>query len=169
MNACLVEKVEKQNTTAAERASQERWAALPVSDRLDFVRRFREVVAEDAEAFADAAARSAGRTVAEKLVSEVLPLVDACRWLERRAERVLSTRLCGRSGRPLWLHGVSFEVQRKPFGTVLVIGPGNDPLFLPAVQALHALTAGNAVLLKPAPGTSKVAGRFAELAWFAGL
>ena len=31
MNACLIEKVERQNTTAAERASQERWVALPVS------------------------------------------------------------------------------------------------------------------------------------------
>ena len=169
MNACLDEKVEKQNAAIAERASRERWAALPVSSRLAFVRRFREMVAEDAEALAGASARSASLTVAEKLVSEVLPLVDACRWLERRAERVLSARVCGRSGRPLWLHGVSFEVQRKPFGRVLVIGPGNYPLFLPAVQALHALTAGNAVLLKPAPGMSNVAARFAELAWFAGL
>jgi acyl-CoA reductase-like NAD-dependent aldehyde dehydrogenase len=169
MNACLVEKVGKRNTAAAERASQERWAALPVSSRLEFVRRFREVVAGDPEALAGVAARSTSRTVAEKLVSEVLPLVDACRWLERRAERILSARVCGRSGRPLWLQGVSFEVQRKPFGTLLIIGPANYPLFLPAVQALHALTAGNAVLLKPAPGMSKVAARFAELARFAGL
>ena len=53
--------------------------------------------------------------------------------------------------------GISFEVQRKAFGTVLVIGPGNYPLFLPAVHSLHALIAGNAVLLKPAPGTADVA------------
>ena len=51
--------------------------------------------------------------------------------------------------------GIDFEVQRQPFGTVLVIGPGNYPLFLPAVHALHALVAGNAVLLKPAPGTRR--------------
>ena len=70
---------------------------------------------------------------------------------------------------PLWLHGASFEVQRKPFGMVLVIGPGNYPLFLPAVHALQALVAGNAVLLKPAPGAFGVACAFAKLARLAGL
>ena len=52
---------------------------------------------------------------------------------------------------------------------VLVIGPGNYPLFLPAVQTLHALVAGNAVLLKPAPGTREVALAFAQLARDAGF
>jgi aldehyde dehydrogenase (NAD+) len=63
----------------------------------------------------------------------------------------------------------SFEVQRQPFGTILVIGPANYPLFLPAVQALHALVAGNAVLLKPAPHTRHVALAFADLARRAGV
>jgi acyl-CoA reductase-like NAD-dependent aldehyde dehydrogenase len=169
MNACLQTPVEKRSATVADQSSRERWAALPVARRLDFVRRFRQLVAEDAENLARATARATGRPLAEKLVSEVLPLVDACRWLERRAKRVLSARICGRSGRPLWLCGVTFEVQRKPFGTLLVIGPGNYPLFLPAVQTLHALTAGNVVLLKPAPGMARVAAYFAELAWLAGL
>ena len=83
--------------------------------------------------------------------------------------RVLAPRRCGKRGRPFWLQGVSFEVQRQPFGVVLVIGPGNYPLFLPAVHSLHALVAGNAVLLKPAPGTREVALAFAHLAHDAGL
>jgi acyl-CoA reductase-like NAD-dependent aldehyde dehydrogenase len=36
-----------------------------------------------------------------------------------------------------------------PLGVVLVIGPSNYPLFLPGVQALQALAAGNAAVLKP--------------------
>ena len=76
--------------------------------------------------------RSASVHVAEKLVSEVLPLADACRWLERNAARVLAPRRCGKRGRPFWMRGVSFEVQRQPFGVVLVIGPGK----------LSALSAG---------------------------
>jgi aldehyde dehydrogenase (NAD+) len=60
-------------------------------------------------------------------------------------------------------------VQRLAFGVVLVIGPGNYPLFLPAVQTLQALVAGNAVLLKPAPGTRKVALSLARLASQSGL
>lgn len=170
MNAGLSQNLETVNAlVGAERAPQERWAALSVARRLKFVRNFRQLLAERAETLAGTAARVACRPLAEKLVSEVLPLADACRWLERRAARLLSARACGSIGRPLWLQGLSFEVQRKPFGTVLVVGPGNYPLFLPAVHALHALTAGNAVLLKPAPGTSDVASGFAELTRRAGL
>ena len=115
------------------------------------------------------AAAVSDRSLAEKLVSEVLPLVSACRWMERNAARVLAPRRCGRAGRPLWLLGVLFDVQRQPFGKVLVIGPGNYPLFLPAVHALHALAAGNSVLLKPARHTRQVALEFARLAFEAGL
>jgi acyl-CoA reductase-like NAD-dependent aldehyde dehydrogenase len=67
------------------------------------------------------------------------------------------------------MRSVCAEVQRQPFGVVLVIGPRNYPLFLPAVHALQALVAGNAVLLKPAPGTREVALAFARLTCEAGL
>ena len=154
---------------AAERESQARWAAVPIARRLEFVRKLRHLLALHAGALASAAAGVSQRLVAEKLASEVLPLADACRWLERRAASVLAARHCGSSGRPLWMRGASFEVRRQPFGIVLVIGPGNYPLFLPAVHALHALAAGNAVLLKPAPGTGGVASAFAKLARSAGL
>ena len=40
---------------------------------------------------------------------------------------------------------------------VLIIAPANYPLFLPGVQALQALVAGNAVLWKPAPGGTAAA------------
>jgi acyl-CoA reductase-like NAD-dependent aldehyde dehydrogenase len=148
---------------------QRQWAATPIRERLRIVRVLRHLIAENADALAAAAAAVSDRPLAEKLVSEVLPLADACRWLERDSARILAPRRQGRRGRPLWLAGATFEVQRQPFGTVLVIGPGNYPLFLPAVQALHALVAGNAVRLKPAPGTRAVAVAFVRLAIEAGL
>ena len=106
------------------------------------------------------------RPVAEKLVSEVIPLLDACRFLEKQARWLLRTKYFGRRGRPLWLRGSSFTVERKPFGVVLIVGPGNYPLFLPAVQLLQALAAGNAVLMKPAENCSRsasLAGRASRL------
>ncbi len=145
------------------------WALRPISARLRFLRDLRHLIAANATELASAAAAVSGRPLAEKLASEVLPLADACRWLERRTARVLAPRRRGKEGRPFWMRGMSFEVQRQPFGVVLVIGPANYPLFLPAVQTLHALAAGNAVLLKPAPRTHRVASAFAELARSAGL
>ena len=154
---------------AETRAVQARWALTPIRERLRVVRELRHLIAENADALAVAAGAVSGRPLAEKLVSEVLPLADACRWLERNAGRVLLPRRCGKRGRPFWLQGVSFDVQRQPLGVVLVIGPGNYPLFLPAVHSLHALIAGNAVLLKPAPGTREVALAFSNLSHGAGL
>ena len=154
---------------AEARDAQASWALEPTPARLRFVRELRHLVADNAAKLASATAAVSERPPEEKLASEVLPLADACRWLERRAGRILAPRRYGKKGRPLWMRGMSFEVQRQPFGVVLVIGPANYPLFLPAVQTLHALAAGNAVLLKPAPRTHGVASAFAELARFAGL
>jgi acyl-CoA reductase-like NAD-dependent aldehyde dehydrogenase len=154
---------------AKARDAQTRWALEPIGHRLRIIREFRHRLAAKAEALARAAAAVNDRSIAEKLASEVLPLADACLWLEQSATRVLAPRRYGRRKRPLWMNGVSFEVQRQPFGLVLVIGPGNYPLFLPAVHSLQALAAGNAILLKPAPGTREVALAFARLAQEAGL
>ena len=151
------------------RNAQAWWAVQPIPVRIDFLRELRHLVAEHATELASMAAAVSGRPLAEKLASEVLPLADACRWLERRLARVLAPRRCERAGRPFWMRGMSFEVQRQPFGVVLVIGPANYPLFLAAVQTLHALAAGNAVLLKPAPRTYAVASAFAKLTLSAGL
>jgi len=154
---------------APVREAQTRWAAEQIARRLRIVRELRHLLAENTELLAIAAAATNDRPIEEKLVSEVLPLADACRWLEKNAALVLAPRRSGNRGCPFWLRGFSFDVQRQPFGVVLVIGPGNYPLFLPAVHSLHALVAGNAVLLKPAPGTRNIALLFVRLANLAGL
>jgi acyl-CoA reductase-like NAD-dependent aldehyde dehydrogenase len=170
MHAVIDQPAEKANDLYAKaRAAQTSWGLKPIAERVRFVRELRRLMAEHADTLAAAAATVWDRPLSEKLVSELLPLIDACRWLEKSAARVLAPRRCGKRGRPLWMRRVLFEVQRQPFGLVLVIGPGNYPLFLPAVHSLHALVAGNAVLLKPAPGTRNVAFLVVRLVREAGL
>ena len=123
------------------------WAARPVRERLQVLRRLRRMLGRDGLALAETVRRPA----ADTLVAEVLPLAEAARFLLRRAPALLATRSLKR-GRPLWLWGVSAEIRREPHGVVLVLAPGNYPLFLPGAQALQALAAGNAVCVKPAPG-----------------
>src|SRR4051812_27290966 len=136
----------------AARRSQAAWAATPLAARLRLLRRLRDRIAEHAAGLAEAAGRASVRNAAEALVAEVLPLADACRFLERRAVSLLRPRRLGIGGRPAWLWGARAEVLREPVGVVLVIGPSNYPLMLPGVQALQALAAGNAVLWKPGVG-----------------
>lgn len=143
-------RVQVREAVANARTAQNAWAALPVGERAARIGATRPLLAARAEEVARITASVSQRPVAEKLVSEVLPLLEACRFLQKNATRILRPRRHGSRGRPLWLHGSSFEVQRKPFGVVLIVGAGNYPLFLPAVQIMHALAAGNAVVVKPA-------------------
>jgi aldehyde dehydrogenase (NAD+) len=126
-------------------------------------------MAERAEAFAAAISPRLARSKSDTLVTEMLPLLDACRFLERQAVKLLKPRKLGLSGRPIWLGGVSAEVHREPLGHVLVIGPGNFPLFLPGTQVLQALVAGNSVTWKPGVGGAGVAELFAQAMQEAGL
>lgn len=137
------------------RAAQRAWVQMPVRARLRMLRCFRAELATGARELAATVAKhspgSLHRTEADTLVAEVLPLAEACRFLEREAEFLLRTRRESTRSRPFWLRSVDVEIERVPFGLVLLIGPGNYPLFLPGAQALQALAAGNAVLWKPAP------------------
>jgi aldehyde dehydrogenase (NAD+) len=133
------------------------------------LRRARHELAALSSEFAAAIPANLSRTPADTLVAELMPLLDACRFLEREAASILRTRALGRRGRPFWLSGIHAEVQYAPFGTVLVIAPGNYPLFLPGVQALQALAAGNSVVWKPGRGGAPVAHLFADALFRSGL
>ena len=136
-------------TLCSARHAQKYWAQVPVKQRLRVIRKFRGLLAGRVPQMVAAVASSRETPEAEILVSEILPLLDAARYLERHAEKILGPqRMYGRQA-PIWLGRIDLEVRREPFGVVLVVGPGNYPLFLAAVQVLQALAAGNAVVLKP--------------------
>ncbi len=154
---------------AAAREAQARWREAPLRERLRVIGRVRPLIARDGLALARAASAGSQRPLAEKLTTEVIPLAAACAFLEREAARVLRARVVRGRGRPIWLAGVRSEVRREPFGVALVVGPANYPLFLPGVQTLQALAAGNAVLLKPGRAGTEAAERLARLCTESGL
>jgi aldehyde dehydrogenase (NAD+) len=138
------------------RAAQLRWAQTGLRARLAILRRARHRIAATAIQIARtvpcAQPGALHRTVADTLVSEVLPLAEAGRFLEREARWILAPQRLSTRTRPFWLRRVTAETRREPLGVVLIIAPANYPLFLPGVQTLQALAAGNAVVWKPAPG-----------------
>ena len=136
-------------TIGHARQAQVAWRDTSLTSRLVLVRKLRHLIVSHGRELAEAARREPGQLLAEKMVSEVIPLADACRFLEREASRILRPRCLGGRGRPVWHVGLSAEIHREPFGVVLVIGPANYPLLLPGVQAIQALVAGNAVVWKP--------------------
>jgi acyl-CoA reductase-like NAD-dependent aldehyde dehydrogenase len=131
------------------RSAQEAWARLPVARRLRPVRALRRLLVVACDGLCDAVAADLGKDADETVGGEVLPLADACLFLERRAAALLRPRRVPRGLRPWWLFGQSDVVHRRPRGVVGVIGTWNYPLYLNGVQIVQALAAGNAVLWKP--------------------
>lgn len=129
------------------------WPQVPLAERLRRVCALRHILAGDPRPFLDAVRLPFRRLDAETLAAEIIPLADACSFLERNAAKLLRPRRLGRLGRPTWLMGVAAEIRREPLGTILIIAPQNFPLMLAGIQAVQALVAGNRVLWKPAPGT----------------
>ncbi len=151
------------------RTAQRDWASRPVVGRLRVLRAARHLLATRTDALCGAISGELARNRADTLVAEVLPLLAACTFLEHEAAGILKTRRLGRRGLPFWLVGVSSSVERVALGRVLVIGPANYPLFLPGVQVLQGLAAGNAVVWKPGAGGAAVAWVAAEALREAGL
>ena len=137
--------------------AQRQWASVPLQTRAALAGRLARRIADQARELAETIPTNLPgaleRTVADSLGAEVLLLIEACRFLKREATGILRTRRLSRTGRPAWLFGVETEIERAPFGVVLVIAAANYPLLLAGVQTLQALIAGNAVLWKPAAGT----------------
>lgn len=149
-------------TLEAARREQAEWASVPVKVRLKKVRAFRRLLADRGTALAEKIELPERSFAAETWSAEILPLAEACKFLEARAGALLRPSLSG--GIRSWIPGgLAVRVERSPWGLVLVICAGNYPVFLPGVQALQALVAGNAVLLKPAPGTGAILTTLAEM------
>ncbi|MEM9184859.1 MAG: aldehyde dehydrogenase family protein [Planctomycetota bacterium] len=139
---------------ASARAAQQAWAEADLADRIKAVLACRRNLVDEPEEWAQEITVEGKRSLADSLAAEVLPTADACRFLERNAARLLRGERAPARDRPIWGRGLRVRVRRAPIGVVVVIGAGNYPLFLAGVQALQAITAGNAVLIKPAPGAS---------------
>jgi acyl-CoA reductase-like NAD-dependent aldehyde dehydrogenase len=134
---------------ARARIGQIAWGHLPLRRRLAPVRTFRHLLVTECDRLCAAVTEDLGKPAEETLACEILPLADACRFLEREAVRVLCPRRVPRRLRPLWLWGERDTVHRRPRGVVGIIGTWNYPLYLNGTQIVQALTAGNAVLWKP--------------------
>jgi acyl-CoA reductase-like NAD-dependent aldehyde dehydrogenase len=134
---------------ATGRRAQLAWARQSVSERLRPVRAFRHLLVDAADDLCAAVHAEIGKPAVECLGGDLLPLADACRFLEREAATLLKPRKVRLRSRPIWLWGQRDTIYPRPHGVVAIIGTWNYPLFLNGVQITQSVTAGNAVLWKP--------------------
>ena len=145
------------------RIAQGQWEQLPIKDKLQKVRKFRHLLVVQRDKIAKALFLDSGKPYEEALGAEILPLAEACKFLEKNAAHLLSPRKIRSSDTPWWLFLQKSKVHRKARGIVGIIGTWNYPLFLNGVQIIQALVAGNGVVWKPSENALETNKILAEL------
>lgn len=138
----------------ALRDAQRDWAAAPLADRMGVMLKWAEAVDARRDQIVKAEAEDTGRW----RISSESP--DAVIWGIRgwcdRAERIINEALD--VGKSSTMPDVELTQQLVPYPLLGVISPWNFPLMLSSIDAIPALIAGSAAIIKP----SEVTPRFIE-------
>ncbi len=143
------------------------WATTSLSHRLGWVARFRAGVASSIDDLASLAETELGKPRFETLTADLMPILANAKWFEKRARRVLAPRTLRHGG--MIALGQSQTVRREALGSVAIIATWNYPLGLLGIQLLHALVAGNRVVVKPSEHAPRTQAALLRLAFEAGL
>jgi acyl-CoA reductase-like NAD-dependent aldehyde dehydrogenase len=141
-----------QRRAAELRAAQRDWAARPVESRVAVLQRWKDELLARRGALVTALSIDTGRhLLAQAEFGGSVAAID--RWCAQAPPLVQE-----HEGRSQAQPSITFRSQLVPYPLVGVISPWNFPLTLSLIDAIPALLAGCAVLVKP----SEVAPRFVE-------
>lgn len=143
--------------------AQHTWAQATPAQRGEVLLRWADAIAADADQLVDLEVAETGKPRAVFAEGELPFGLDNLRYFAGAA------RSLDGSGSGHLSSGSLSMLIRRPIGVVGAIAPWNFPFIMAIWKAGPALAAGNAVVLKPAPGTPRTALRIAELAVDAGL
>jgi len=149
------------------KAAQAGWAALPLRERIRFVRRIRDEVVCRADDLAEIISKDNGKVRMDALTAEIIPAALAAAYYARKARAFLRPRKTGTGN--ILLFFKRGRIERRPYGVVGIISPWNYPFSIPFSEMITALLAGNAVILKTASETQLVGRALEECVGAAGL
>ena len=150
VSAIVGEGVEEAVATA--KAAFPGWAATPVKERQKILRRWLEIMIDEAEELAELMSAENGKPISEALVVDVVP---ACATLDYWAENA-EEQLAFRSVAPellLFAHWKVSGYRFDPLGVLAAITPWNYPVAIPMWEIVPGLVAGNTMVFKPASAT----------------
>jgi acyl-CoA reductase-like NAD-dependent aldehyde dehydrogenase len=164
--ACTPES-EVRSAVARAGSAQPAWSERGIRKRLDILREFQRLLYQKKSEVARLITREAGKPYVESLLTEVLVALDAARFLIDNAFRLLHDEPVPHGNLAMKIK--SGRLLREPYGVIGIVSPWNYPFSIPATEALSALVAGNAVVVKPSEYTSLSAIELASLLHAAGV
>src|SRR5215217_3880398 len=142
------------------------WAQLPLADRARYMRRAGQVIIDHLDDLATLLTREQGKPRAESYSMELVPTIDALRWLAEAGPGILADE---RVPMPVFFKQKRSRHTFEPLGVVGVIAPWNYPWSIPFGEVASALMAGNGVVLKPSELTPLIGQRIQDTFERAGL
>ncbi|PYX41437.1 MAG: aldehyde dehydrogenase [Acidobacteria bacterium] len=158
---------EVRRAVARARVAQASWAGLGVDHRIAILRKFQRLLHESKSEVATLITREAGKPYVEALLTEVLVVLDATRFLIDNAFAFLRDQPVPHGS--IAMKAKTGRILREPHGVIAMVSPWNYPLSIPAVDALAALVTGNSVVLKPSEFTSLVGLKLESMLHAAGV
>jgi len=155
---------EVEATVEQAREAAAAWRETPVEERAEVLANFADLAAANREELLDLVQLETGKS-RPHAAEETIDVPQAAEYYANKGPEMLATESRG-AAVPLV---TSTEVHYDPVGVVGVISPWNYPLVLSVSDAVPALLAGNAVVLKPDDKTPFTALRLVELLEEAGL
>jgi acyl-CoA reductase-like NAD-dependent aldehyde dehydrogenase len=135
---------------ARAREAQQGWVRLGARTRAEMFARGRRWLLTHRQEITDSIVAENGKAEEDAIVEVVYCVTAFAHWARHAPGLLAETKV--RSLSPLVL-GRSMYTRREPLGVVGVIGPWNNPLINSFGDAIPALAAGNAVVLKPSECT----------------
>jgi acyl-CoA reductase-like NAD-dependent aldehyde dehydrogenase len=140
-----------QDSVQRARLAQPKWSALGLRHRIEVLRQFQGELVQEKTKVSRLITQEAGKPSVEALLTEVMVVLDACRFLIENAFSLLREKPVAHGS--LVTKAKKGTIVREPYGIVGIISPWNYPFATPATEVLAALVAGNAVVLKPSEFT----------------
>lgn len=159
--------VEVGAAVARARQAQSSWQKTSFAERARLLYRLRDLLLDDGERLADILTSETGRPRDEVYGNEIFYLCNAMGAWAKNSERYLRRQNISPSF-PL-VKAKKVYSTYAPLGVIGIISPWNFPLTLTLGEALPALMAGNAVVIKPSELTPLSALFGADLAAKAGF
>lgn len=135
-----------------------KWRHLPVQERIEYIRRYRDKVAEQKEEIAKLTTLEMGKPLRQSLEDIDFEVAFIDYYIQKGAGNLADEEV-------LQEKGEKYRVTFEPYGVVAAIAPWNFPLSMANSGIIPALIAGNTVIFKPSEYTTLSQKRAVELLW----
>ena len=136
---------------AKGRAAQPRWEAIGATARAAYFKKLRTWLYDHEAEFTDTISREGGKPIEDAFYLEFLYALSSLEYWASKGPKILADKR--KLAKNRLFVGNSVVTRHVPHGVVGVIGPWNYPFVNSIGDAIPALLAGNAVVLKPASKT----------------